>query len=350
MTQDYSLQYDEVGNIINGCLPQDDYALEVYETLNANAVDIATLGAGEKNFDMPVLQYNDALRAMMRCEWEKVQALWDNGGCNFPWEVEKALPANRQKKFSARGTKSRLYWSQGSQPSCMAHADAFAGASGILARIALGDNRVYVPCNPIVTFAISKGGSLRGGQTVSVMSKFANDTGHFPEYLVGENNQSIPADYRKYADNARDHQWSIAFLTGKNASDLAGQIIECCKAGFGVAFGNSTAVRGAGTDSNGIKTASIGGNWSHATGFNSYRKFNGTEYVFWVNSHGAIYGSSNEGEPADGAWMSRKQIETMCQTMFAYGQPYVVIPESIWCPDKSLISDVFVKRPGNFKT
>ncbi|MCL2624401.1 MAG: hypothetical protein FWD31_12125, partial [Planctomycetaceae bacterium] len=146
-----------------------------------------------------------------------------------------------------------------------------------------------------------------------------------------------------------DFQWSIAFLPGRNASDLASQIIECCRAGLGVAFGNSTAVSGSTTDSNSVKVAVIRGNWAHATHFTSYRIVNGTEYVFWVNSHGPIYGNSSEGEPADGAWMTRKMVDTMCQTMSGYGQPYAVVPESIWKPDQSLISDVFVKRPVNFK-
>lgn len=344
-------EYDPIlnrdGNCVNGAAPADDLALEVYESLNANAVDIATLGAGETGYDMPVVAFNDALRAMLAEEFERYKACWDRGECTLPWEVEKVLPANQVKKYGS-ATESRLYWSQKALGSCMGHSDAFAGASATLSRIALGSNLIYCPINPVVTWAITKGGSLRGGQTVSLMAEGANELGHYPEYLVGKNNLAMPDGYATYKEDALDHQWGIAFLPGRTKSDLAEDIFQCCKAGFGVAFANSTAVSGATTDANGIKIAVIRGTWAHATSFTQYRKINGTEYVFWVNSHGPIYGSSDEGEPADGCWMTRSQIEIMCSSAFAYGQPYLVIPESTWVKDDNLISTLTVPRPKNF--
>ena len=348
-SRNYDLLFDRRGNVLNGAIAQDDLSVEVFDSLQADAVDISALGSGEHKRNMPVIQWNANLEEMFQQEWEKIKSYWDNGGCTLPWEVERVLSADRQKKFETRGTNSRLYWSQGGIGSCMSHASTFAGHSGLLSRIALGDNRIYVPHNPIVTFAISKNGSLRGGQTVSEMAKFANEIGNFPEYLVGENNQAIPANYRSCFEEALDYQWSLAFLTGRNASDLAEQIIMVCKAGFGVAFANSTAVSGATQDGNGIKIAVIRGSWAHATHFVAYRVVDDTEYVGWVNSHGPIYGSSSEDEPADMCWMTRAQLETMCESSFGYGAPYVVIPESIWIPSRQLISDFFVKRPVNFK-
>jgi len=336
------LLYDNHNNVINGAVEADDRSMEVYDAMQADAVDIASLGTGERNQSMPILQWNENLESMFGAESKKVKALWDRGGCNLPWESLRQLG-------DASIKSQRLYFSQGNVPNCMGCADAFAGHSAILSRMAMGDNRIYTSFNPMVTWAITKGGSTRGGQTVSEQAKGANEYGHFPESLVGSYKQKMPVNWRNYIEDALDYQWSLAFLPGRNVADLADQIIAVCKGGFAVAFANSTAVNGATTDSNGVKIARIAGSWAHATSFTSYRVVNGTEYIFWVNSHGPIYGSSEEGEPADGCWMTRSQVETMCKTSFHYGAPYAVIPESVWNADSRLITDIEVKRPVNFK-
>ena len=80
------------------------------------------------------------------------------------------------------------------------------------------------------------------------------------------------------------------------------------------------------------------------THLTAYRVVNGTEYVGWVNSHGSIYKSSDEGEPADMCWMSRASLETFVQTADGYGAPYVIFPESIATLDTAL----YVKQPIPF--
>ena len=87
----------------------------------------------------------------------------------------------------------------------MGHADAFAHHSTTLQLIARGAPLIYAPFNHVVTWSITKGGSTRGGQSVSEMAKGANGIGHFPEYLVGANNQSVPS-YKDYLEAAKQYQ------------------------------------------------------------------------------------------------------------------------------------------------
>ncbi len=324
----------EDGCIINGCVPQDDYAEAVFEELEGEAISYGTVW---EQGDMPILKLDDAFRNWRKDQIEQCKALVSERiTCLLPWQVLRNLSVDQKKS-------DRLYFSQGSLGSCMGHADAFAHHSTTLQLIARGAPLIYSSINPVVTWSITKGGSTRGGQTVSEMSKGANGIGHFPEYLVGTNNQSVPS-YREHLEAAKRYQSAILFLNFKGKT-LADEIIQSCAAGLSVALGNSTAVSGSTVDSNGVKVATIRGSWAHATHFTGYRIVNGTEYVGWVNSHGARYKSSDEGEPADMCWMNRSLVEQFVSTASGYGAPYVVIPESVFHLDRSLYVKLRVPFP-----
>jgi hypothetical protein len=277
---------------------------------------------------MPVLKMDDTFRNWRKEQINECKALVaERITCLLPWQVLNHISADQKRS-------TRLYFSQLALPSCMGHADAFAHHSSTLYWIARGAPLIYNPFNPIVTWSISKGGSIRGGLTVSEMAKGANIIGHFPEHLVGTNNQAIPS-YKEHLEAAKDYQSAIMFLNYKG-KELADEIIQCCAAGLSVAVGNSTAVSGSTTDTNGVKVAVLRGSWAHATHFTAYRIVKGTEYIGWVNSHGARYKASDEGEPADMCWMSRSLVEQFVGTASGYGSPYVVIPESVTKKDTSL--------------
>jgi hypothetical protein len=180
------------------------------------------------------------------------------------------------------------------------------------------------------------------------MASGANSIGHFPEHLVGTNNQSVP-DYKPYLDEAKDYQSSVMFLNFRG-TELADEMIQCCAAGLSVALGKSTAVSGSTIDKNGIKIATLRGSWAHATHFTAYRTVKGTEYIGWVNSHGLRYQSSDEAEPADMCWMSRDLVERFVATATGYGSPYVVFPESVTKSDTSLYNNLTVPFPETWRT
>jgi hypothetical protein len=325
--------------VINGCIPQDDYAESLFEELESNAVDFNTVwDSGE----MPVLKYNETFRKWRQDQIEERKILTEERiTCLLPWQILKHLPTGRKQS-------ERLYFTQGSLGSCMGHADAFAHHSTTLQLIARGAPLIYTAFNPVVTWSITKGGSIRGGQTVSEMAKGANEIGHFPEHLVGTNNQSVPS-FAQYADLAKDYQSAILFLNFRGA-ELAEEIIQCCAAGLAVAIGNSSAVCGSTIDKNGIKVAHLRGSWGHATHFTDYRTVKGTEYIGWVNSHGGRYPSSDEGEPADMCWMKRDQVEKFVSTSSGYGSPYAVFPESVTKFDTSLYNNLTIPFPETWRT
>ena len=318
----------------HGCLPVDTVAEECFSELMAEAVEFNSVW---ELGDMPVLKFNDAFVEWRAWQIGEMDALRDNGYCTLPWEVLKAIGVDT------------LYYSQRSRPCCMGFADTFAWHSTVLTEIGRGSPLVYVPHNGIYTWAMTKGGSLNGGQTVSEMCEGANRIGHFPVELVGEYNLSYNAAKAKVElSEATKYQSAVMFLNFKG-EQLADEIIKTCRAGLSVPFGNSNAVSNLTTDSNGIKVAVISGSWAHATHFTGYRVVNGTEYIGWVNSHGPIYGSSNEGEPADMCWMPRSQVIRMASTMHLYGSPYIVIPESRWSKIDSIAPVKKIPFPQNFK-
>jgi len=330
---------EEDGCILNGCIPLDDYAEEVFAELESSAVGFGTLW---ESGDMPVLRMDESFRQWRRTEIEQCKALMaERITCLLPWQVLRFMSSDQKRS-------DRLYFSQGALPSCMGHSDAFGHHSATLHQIARGAPLIYAPFNPIVTWAITKGGSIRGGQSVAEMARGANIIGHFPEKLVGTNNQRVPS-YREHLDTAKMYQSAIMFLNARGR-ELADEIIQCCAAGLAVAIGNSTAVSGSTTDSNGIKIAVLRGLWAHATHFAGYRIVRGTEYVGWINSHGARYRSSDEGEPADMCWMNRSLVEQFVATAGGYGSPYIIFPESITKTDTSLYVKHSIPFPTTWRT
>lgn len=325
----------ENGVCINGCLPATDDSMELCESMQAGASSIAFSTVWEAG-EMPILKWDDAFVTFLNDRCEMMNELRDSKSlCVLPWEVLNHLSEPQKKS-------DRLYFSQGGLGSCMGHADAFALASSTLTQIALGHPLAYESFNPVVTWAISKGGSTRGGQMVAPMARYANDVGHFPESLVGNNNQKLP-EYRKYTGDAKNYQSSIVFIPGERGT-LADNIIKCCAGGYSTAIGNSTAVNGCSIDKNGVKVADLRGTWYHATHFTGYRKVKGTEYIGWVNSHGPKYKSSDEGEPADMCWMTRALVEQFVASASGYGPPYAVLPESVTVSDTKRVKVPFPKN------
>ena len=314
------------GVVINGCIPQDEYSLFIFESLRSGATRFDTLW---ESGEMPVLRCDDAFR-----RWRDEQVRYHDHlrrnriTCTWPWQVLKFMdPAQRRS--------TRLYWSQGRIGSCIGHADAFAHHSATLVAIACGAPLIYSPINPIVTWAMTKGGSLHGGQTVADMARGANRIGHFIEEMVGTDNQRMPAEWRRFETEAKQYQSAILFLDFRS-EQLVDEIFLCCRAGLAIAFGNSEAVRGVRVDRNGVRVAELGGSWAHATHFVAYRQIGTTEYIGWINSHGPIYTAGSEGEPADMCWMDRATAMRFCESMPLYGAPYVVFPETPWREDESL--------------
>lgn len=167
--------------------------------------------------------------------------------------------------------------------------------------------------NPMALWQLSKGGSVRGGQTISAMAKYGNEVGNFLASDLGNYDpaQTFATTTEVQKENASKHQIGVCLYEGSNPTEA---ILTACRKGFTVFIGNSRAVSGSEKDSNGMTVARLGGIWSHATAFGGYLKINGKEYVFWVNSHGNIY--VTQDAPTFGCWMDEETLNRFCSSSF----------------------------------
>ena len=68
---------------------------------------------------------------------------------------------------------------------------------------------------------------------------------------------------------------------------------------------------------NGMRAATLGGTWAHATLFDGYVVVNGTVYLHWMNSHGNRYkGSDRFDSPESGCWMTIDTLERFCSGQY----------------------------------
>lgn len=294
--------------------------------------------------DMPVLQRNDNFLA-----WRKMRQLThdtniENGHCTLPWMVKKSISANRK-----RGEV--LYQSQRTIPDCSSAGTTHALHSAILMNIGLGYPLIYDPFNFLYPFGRLKRGNLRGGAAVSDIGQQYNRYGAYPIRLVGNDVVRYDAQVaEQYRDEALKYQAAIMFLEFK-ATALVDEIFENCHADLTIGFANSTAVSNATTDkTTQIKIAVVKGSWAHMTAFACYRKVKGIEYIGFINSHGEIYGVSDEGEPADMCWMNRESVTKMVATSTYYGAPFLVIPEAEWLAQPTIKPVEHFVFPANWKS
>jgi hypothetical protein len=336
---DIDQPFDEAG-FANGCLPQDDYDSVIAAELESNAIPFATMfSAGEQ----PVIRWDSDFEEFIDLRGERVaEMMADKSRCIFPWRVEAYLPSENRGHID-----TPLYYSQGKMPSCMGHAADFAYRSSLLSAIALGAPLIYETTNPIVCWYLSKGRSVRGGQSVAAMAEYANKTGHFLTADVGNANTSVPGNYSAGNENAKKHQSAIVFLPGSGET-LVQNVICCCRAGLGVALGNSLAVNGV-TVKDGIRLATLGGKWKHATSFCAWMRRGGQDYCFLANSHGKRYKGGSFGEPEDGVWMDTRLMRPFLDASSGYGRPYAVLAESRSIERKSVKVDLRVPFPQGWE-
>jgi hypothetical protein len=318
----------------------DELAQEVAAELAASAVSYTTV---YKSGEMPVIKWDSAFEEFIDRRGNLVEEMQqEKTHCLFPWQIELYLPEEYRRNID-----TSLYFSQYAIPSCAGHGAAFSHKSSLLSAIGMGAPLVYESINPLYTWYLSKGRSMRGGQTISEMNEAINKIGHFLTADVGNDNKNIKQGFEHYADNAKQRQSAIIEIPGSNA-ELADNIRRCCKAGLGVNIGNSLAVSGTTVIDN-VQIVTLSGTWYHATSFATWMKRNNQEYIFWVNSHGKIYTKATFGEPHDGAWMRpEKELLKFVKTTPGYGQPYAILPEALWTPSTHLKQEFNVPFPKGF--
>lgn len=263
----------------------------------------------------------------------------DAGICLFPWRIFDALPAGRI-------LTRRIYWNQGSVPSCSMHGAMHSAEASILTDIALGAPRRYDALNPIYPFYIARGYNLAGGLDLAETADQLNRFGAYPASETGEDNTSAPRDWRRFADLALQRQAAVIYLEG----ELVEKIFRAARAGFHVTFGSGVYYNSARTDENGVKVLHSVGYGGHAQSLGSWRKVRGTEYVYLTNSWGDAYGSSEEGEPACGGWLDADALSVLARSMANYGAPFIALYENPAASQpESVLDNLKPAFPPNWK-
>ena len=277
-----------------------------------------------------VLQAETAARAGKPSDRERLLDL------AAPWDGEKIPPVSawsdysrwlEKKAISHTADASFQWWkiphaldfftpSQEQQPNCAGFALANAYTATLLHQIGgCWSEQLPAKINPMATWVMSKEGSDIGGQTISAIALAGNAIGNYTVELAGEyDQQNRYRQWRNLTVEASERQIGVSLFDGE-PEELPRAILNAQKSGCAVIFGNSKAVSGTHTDGNGVICATLGGSWSHATCFAGYQRVNGTEYVYWLNSHGNIYATDGT-TPAFGCWMDAATLERFCRSRF----------------------------------
>ena len=210
--------------------------------------------------------------------------------------------------------------SQGQLGSCAGWAAANGHMITVLYQMMLGAFR-FVLINPLAMWVRTKNWSMKGGQSMSKVLMGGNQLGNYPVHMVGMYSTNLTrekiSEIEAATDEARLHQFGACRLPGKGKI-LAEKIVLCLRAGLVVPIGNSVRVNGCKADKNGMRVATLGGSWKHATLFDGYMVVNGTLYVHWTNSHGNQYkGKDLYDSPESGCWMTLEQLVQFCGGRYA---------------------------------
>ena len=237
-------------------------------------------------------------------DWSSLEAdLLARPDCSFQW-------------WQAPGAVSLFTPSQGKRPNCAGFSLANATMSlTLVQRYARNSEQKPEAINPMVTWQLSKGGSVIGGQSIAAMAQAGNKYGNYMVKDVGKYDPGVT--FRTTDDFAnvvaRLHQVGISLYDG---DDPAGAVLLACRKGLSCMVGNDRAVCATGTDEKGVEAAAISGSWAHATAFCGWKNVDGKNYVFWMNSHGDIY-RTKDGTPAFGCWMGERDLKLFLGGSFA---------------------------------
>lgn len=187
----------------------------------------------------------------------------------------------------------------------------------LVKQISRGSEQSIEKVNAFATWCMSKCGSRWGGQTIAAGQVYGARVGVFPARLVGDYTEGLfyrseweRGDFAQAA-SLRQIQTCTVDLDGEellNAIDLllrADRVVE---------IGNSVAVAGETTDTNGVNVAKIGGSWSHATCLTEILTIGGTDYYRWDNTHGNKY--SGQHGPKTGTLMRKQELRNFTRSSF----------------------------------
>ena len=298
-----------------GCLPLTASRRRALERAASDAVPMPE-HLWARRSEMPVIKWDGRFEKWLDRRIALADAYAARGFCLHPWEIFRAIPE--------KGRRGNVFaWDQGNVPSCSMHGAAHACQCATLTAVALGAPLYYESFNPIYPFYGARGGNLAGGLDLWTAADWVNRRGMTPVSLVGADNRRVEPERIPLIDEARKWQGAIVLIE----DDFVRKIFRACRALCSVSFGSGRLFTRSRIDRRGVKVMDGPASGGHAQCFTAWRAVGGAEYVFNLNSHGDIYGSSREGEPAAGAWADAEHLEIYARDMDRYGFPYIVFTE-----------------------
>jgi hypothetical protein len=233
------------------------------------------------------------------------------------WETAKKFTSNPDGFF---GTTQK-------QNDCA----AWAGSRCYVARVlhqAKYSEQTAESVNPMALYGYSAGYELQpgnripnGGRTLDSVATASNTIGNAPASIAGNYSGAVYfTDRMKDAEaEAGKRQLGWALYEQTSIDNTVDDIFLSLAADYPVMIGNEIAVQdGCKTDKNGVCVGQVNGmGWGggHATAYLDYQIVNGTEYVFWANSHGNIY-PAEDGSPDWGCWLTRESVRKLVNSSY----------------------------------
>jgi len=262
----------------------------------------------------------------LRRRKEHFDHLRNQGWCLWWWEIARAygLPMDQ------------VLWSnQGGDTSC----------AGLSAAMNWSRKTIYQKLtapvrwdflNPMAMWAITKGYSTRGGQSMAAVKLGAARYGNYAasDPGIGLYPGRISRElYEKAAPLAQDRQ--LCSCTIPNTVEAVRLCLDALEV---VSIGNRRAWRTCRLDRNNILIAVPGDSWAHAWNYDAIRYVRSVPYFHASNSWGNIYKGSKERDPEIGCWHTAETVALMLQdascwcSVYAEAFPELSIGSTVFAP------------------
>ena len=199
------------------------------------------------------------------------------------------------KKFGIPAWESH----QGNLGSCTSFGVKNATHCKMMIQKAKNAELLFEEINPFHTFALSKGGSTHGGQSLSEIANAYNDYGGFAvsdvgKYDAGMNGDDVydlPDETFKKAKNRQ-----VGFTEiDVSKYDPVEELFFLSKNHVPCIIGNYNTIGRSKVDENGVRVGVIDGRGAHCTATcGSYRKKNGVEYIGYAQSWGNTFSGGDD--------------------------------------------------------
>ena len=231
-----------------------------------------------------------------KAHFDKMRA---SGWCLWWWEIARALGLPMEQVLQSY---------QGGNPSCAGFSAAMAYMRKVIYQKLTAPIK-WELINPMCMWAITKGYSTSGGQSLAAVKLGAAKYGNYAvtDPGIGPYPGKVSRDvYTKAAAQAQNRQLCSCVIP--NTIAALQLCLDACEV---VALGNSTACKTARLDSNGILIGVASGTWAHAHNYDAIRYVHGEPYFHWSNSWGNMYKGSKENDPMTGCWHTRDTAAQM---------------------------------------